>query len=106
MAATGERPLVTSRMKREAWSTVDFGSRARNFTARSTTIAPAPMSGKKVAQLRTFPSLNIGALLGWLRDEVVEQDNRERAPERAVEVGLDAAGLHRPEGPADAGGPP
>src|SRR5512138_2562725 len=104
MAARNDTPLVTSAIQRDAWSTVRFGRRARYFTTSSTTIAAAPTSGEKVAQLRTFPSVNIRALLAWLRDEEVDEDHHERAAERAVEVGLDPAGLEGPEGLADADG--
>src|SRR5512133_1278757 len=57
IAAAKERPLVTSAMTRAPWSVKDFGSFAKKRTATSTVMSPAPASGKKVAQLRTLPSV-------------------------------------------------
>src|SRR5512138_2504042 len=57
-------------------------------------MSAAPTSGRKVAQLRTWLSNMSESLLA---DEEVEDDDGEAAGERAVEVGLDAAGLDAPQ---------
>src|SRR5512133_1827858 len=95
-AATSETPLATSATTRDAWSENDFGRPAKKRTARSTVMTTAPASGAKVARLRTLLGVNISRGSPWLLDEEVEQDQHERAAERAVEVGLDASGLDVP----------
>ena len=57
MAAAKESRLVTSAIQRLASSMGFLARPAKARAIMSRTIRPAPMSGKKVAQLRTLPSV-------------------------------------------------
>src|SRR5512137_2870068 len=111
MAAAIDRKLVTSAIQRLDWSTRALPSPSVARPIISSTMIAAPMSGKKVAQLRTFPSVKgfIGAGSLGRADQEVDEDHHQGAAEGAVEVGLDAAGLQeaqRTAGPPDDVGDP
>ena len=86
--AARRRARCSARRRRRASSGGPRRTADRDAARRS---AAAPRSGRKVAQLRTLPSFEDEHRLApcALRDEEVEEDDGERAAERAVEVGLD-----------------
>src|ERR1700737_2054968 len=92
-AKTRVRPEATSVITREAWSAACLLSAPLERRPRTGRIRAAPISGRNVIQVSSEE------VVGWsmgLSDDVLDDHERDGAPEGAVEVGLDVAGLHAP----------